>query len=165
MPQPFKVLHYAFLITPLLIFIAEVMLISFGLDAVIGGFCAGLEDLCGRAEMNDDDREESEWLPLSLADIKVLVNDVVSIRAKNYLHLVPVDILVRTLRVLDHQIHRAEGLSINECEHVSLRFSIHMLFVVDMYCTQQLRHANWVVALLLYKLYMCICTEWQYLQR
>lgn len=86
-------------------------------DAAIGDFCAGLENLCGRAEMNDDDREESEWLPLPLADIRVLVNDIVSIRAKNFLHLVPVDILVRTLRVLDHQIHRAEGLSINECEH------------------------------------------------
>lgn len=133
---------YGFFITPLLYLIAAIKLLSVGLDAAIGGFCAGLEDLCGRAEMNDDDRDESEWLPLALADIRILVNDIVSIRAKNFLHLVPVDILVRILRVLDHQIHRAEGLSINECEHVSLCFCTHMLLVVDMYCTQQLRYIN-----------------------
>lgn len=132
-------------------------MISVGLDAAIGDFCAGLENLCGRAEMNDDDREESEWLPLPLADIRVLVNDIVSIRAKNFLHLVPVDILVRTLRVLDHQIHRAEGLSINDCEHVSLRFCIHILLVVDMHCTQGLRYIDWILcALLPYKLYICV---------
>lgn len=146
-----------FFIIPLLCLIAAIKLISVGLDAAIGDFCAGLENLCGRAEMNDDDREESEWLPLPLADIRVLVNDIVSIRAKNFLHLVPVDILVRTLRVLDHQIHRAEGLSINECEHVSLRFCIHMLLVVDVYCTQELRYIDWITfALLPYKLYICV---------
>lgn len=79
-----------------------------------------LEDLCGRAEILSDDRNEAEWLPLPVGDVRVLVNEIMSIRAKKVLHLVPVDILVRMLRVLDHQIHRAEGLSINECEHVSL---------------------------------------------
>ncbi|CAI9784338.1 unnamed protein product [Fraxinus pennsylvanica] len=32
--------------------------------------------------------------------------------------MVPEPILLRTLKVLDHQIHRAEGLSFDECEHV-----------------------------------------------
>ena len=33
------------------------------------------------------------------------------------LNLVPENLLVRLLRVLDHQFHRVEGLSANECEH------------------------------------------------
>ncbi|CAI9760540.1 unnamed protein product [Fraxinus pennsylvanica] len=32
--------------------------------------------------------------------------------------MAPEPILLRTLKVLDHQIHRAEGLSFDECEHV-----------------------------------------------
>lgn len=90
------------------------------LDATIGSFSELVEDFCGRAEVFSDDRDEAEWLSLPLSDIKVLVNEIMSIRAKRLLHLVPVGILVRLLRVLDHQIHRAEGLSMIECEHVSL---------------------------------------------
>ncbi|KAF7803063.1 sister chromatid cohesion protein SCC2 isoform X1 [Senna tora] len=86
-------------------------------DAIIGRFRESLEDLCGKAELFNDDRDEAEWLPLSLSDLKKLVNEIVSIRAKKLLHLVPVDILVRLLKVLDHQIHRAEGLSIEECDN------------------------------------------------
>lgn len=94
----------------------------FGVDAAVGGFCEMLGDLCSRAEILGDDHDESEWLSLPVADMRMLVNEIMSIRAKNFLHFVPVDILLRLLRVLDHQIHRAEGLSINECEHVSLQF-------------------------------------------
>ena len=79
-----------------------------------------VDNFCGRAEIFSDDRDEAEWLYLPLSDIRNLVNEIMSIRAKRLLHLVPVDILVRLLRVLDQQIHRAEGLSINNCEHVSL---------------------------------------------
>jgi cohesin loading factor subunit SCC2 len=79
-----------------------------------------MEDFCGRAEIPTDDRDEAEWLSLPLSDLRMVVNEIMSIRAKKLLHLVPVDILVRLLRVLDHQIHRAEGLSIDDCEHVSL---------------------------------------------
>jgi cohesin loading factor subunit SCC2 len=79
-----------------------------------------MEEFCGRAEIPTDDRDEAEWLSLPLSDLRMLVNEIMSIRAKKLLHLVPVDILVRLLRVLDHQIHRAEGLSIEDCEHVSL---------------------------------------------
>ena len=89
-------------------------------DATIGNFSEMLEDFCGRAEIPSDDRDEAEWLSMPLADLKILVNEIISIRAKKLLNLVPVDILVRLLRVLDHQIHRAEGLSVDECEHVSL---------------------------------------------
>ncbi|KAL3526568.1 hypothetical protein ACH5RR_011224 [Cinchona calisaya] len=86
-------------------------------DAAIGGFSEMLEGICGRSEVLSDDRDEAEWLPLTVGDLRMVVNEILSIRAKKILHLVPVDILSRFLRVLDHQIHRAEGLSINECEH------------------------------------------------
>ncbi|KAJ6371248.1 hypothetical protein OIU77_001700 [Salix suchowensis] len=86
-------------------------------DATIGSFCDMLEDFCGRAEVPGDDREEAEWLSLPVADLRKLVNEIVSIRAKKLLNLIPIEVLVRLLRVLDHQIHRAEGLSIDECEH------------------------------------------------
>lgn len=33
--------------------------------------------------------------------------------------MVPMDVLSKTLKILDHQIHRAEGLSIDDCENVS----------------------------------------------
>ncbi|KAK9699362.1 hypothetical protein RND81_08G169500 [Saponaria officinalis] len=57
------------------------------------------------------------------------------------LHLVPVNILVRLLKVLDNQIHRAEGLSMDECENsdsdVSLILcaleSIHAALAVMVY--------------------------------
>ncbi|XP_062151070.1 sister chromatid cohesion protein SCC2 [Alnus glutinosa] len=86
-------------------------------DATIGSFSELMEEFCGRAEIPTDDRDEAEWLSLPLSDLRMLVNEIMSIRAKKLLHLVPVDILVRLLRVLDHQIHRAEGLSIEDCEH------------------------------------------------
>ncbi|XP_015879861.3 sister chromatid cohesion protein SCC2 [Ziziphus jujuba] len=86
-------------------------------DATIRSFSELVEDLCGRAEIFSDDRDEAEWLSLPLSDLRMLVNEIMSVRGKRLLHLVPVDILVRLLRVLDHQVHRAEGLSINECEH------------------------------------------------
>ncbi|GFQ01435.1 nipped-b-like protein [Phtheirospermum japonicum] len=87
-------------------------------DAAIAGFCEMLEDICGRAEIICDDRDEPEWVPLIQADLKALVNEIMSIRSKNLLHMVPVDILSRTLKVLDHQIHRAEGLSIDDSENL-----------------------------------------------
>ncbi|GKV08789.1 hypothetical protein SLEP1_g20372 [Rubroshorea leprosula] len=86
-------------------------------DAVVGKFCEMLEDFCSRAEIPSDDQNEVEWVSLPVSDVRMLVNEIISIRSKKLLHLVPVDILVRLLRVLDHQIHRAEGLSIEESEH------------------------------------------------
>ncbi|KAG2715540.1 hypothetical protein I3760_03G083100 [Carya illinoinensis] len=86
-------------------------------DATIRSFCELLEDFCGRAEIPSDDRDEAEWLSVPLSDLRMLVAEIMSIRAKKLLHLVPVDALVRLFKVLDHQIHRAEGLSIDECEH------------------------------------------------
>ncbi|RDX75201.1 Sister chromatid cohesion protein SCC2, partial [Mucuna pruriens] len=76
-----------------------------------------LEDLCNKSEFNGDDRDEAEWLPLPLSDLRLLVNEITSIHEKKLLHLVPVEVLVRLLKVLDHQIHRAEGLSIEECDN------------------------------------------------
>ncbi|KAF2299331.1 hypothetical protein GH714_031594 [Hevea brasiliensis] len=78
-------------------------------DATIGSFCDVLEDFCGRSEI-------------------MVMNGV---KQNGY-------ILVRLLRVLDNQIHRAEGLSVDECEHdsdaVSLVFcaleSIHAALAV-----------------------------------
>ncbi|KAJ9173210.1 hypothetical protein P3X46_016372 [Hevea brasiliensis] len=107
-------------------------------DATIGSFCDVLEDFCGRSEIMGDERGEAEWLSVPASDVRMLVNEIMSIRSKKLLHLVPVDILVRLLRVLDNQIHRAEGLSVDECEHdsdaVSLVFcaleSIHAALAV-----------------------------------
>lgn len=88
-------------------------------DNTLANTCEFLEDFCGRAEIVDDDRDESEWLALPLTDLRMLVNEIMSIRSKKLLHLVPLDTLTRLLKVLDNQIHRAEGLSVEECEHVS----------------------------------------------
>ncbi|XP_058080840.1 sister chromatid cohesion protein SCC2 isoform X2 [Magnolia sinica] len=86
-------------------------------DGIVGGFCEMLEDFCGRAETTNDDLDEGEGPSLPLADIKLLVNEIMSIRGKKILHLVPVDALVRLLNVLDRQIHQGQGLSIDENEN------------------------------------------------
>ncbi|KAE9612620.1 putative chromatin regulator PHD family [Lupinus albus] len=86
-------------------------------DAYIGRFREVLEDLCSKAECNNDDRDEEEWLSVPLSDLRMLVNEIMSIREKKLLHLVPVEFLVRLLKVLDHQIHRAEGLSIEDLDN------------------------------------------------
>ncbi|TXG57919.1 hypothetical protein EZV62_015748 [Acer yangbiense] len=85
-------------------------------DATVRSFCDMLEDFCGRAEIPSDDRDDTECLSLPIADLRMLVNEIMTIRAKKLLHFVSVDILVRVLRVLDQQIHRAEGLSVDERE-------------------------------------------------
>lgn len=95
--------------------------------AYIERFREFLEDLCNKSEFNSDDRDEAEWLPLPLTDLRLLVNEITSIREKKLLHLVPVEVLVRLLKVLDHQIHRAEGLSIEECDNVSSIFNSFVL--------------------------------------
>ncbi|KAJ7974325.1 Sister chromatid cohesion protein [Quillaja saponaria] len=112
-------------------------------DSIIGSFSDFLEGLCSRAEILSDDRDEAEWLSLPLSDLRKLVTEIMSIRARKLLHLVPVDILVRLIRVLDHQIHRAEGLSIDECENsdsevvssiLSALESIHAALAVMGFC-------------------------------
>lgn len=109
--------------------------VLFSLDAAIQSFCEMLEDFCGRATIPTEDQNEPEWLSLPVADIRMLVNEIMSIRAKKLLHLVSVDVLVRLLQVLDHQIHRAEGLSIDERVHVS--YSDNFLLVVLVVCDCQ----------------------------
>ncbi|KAK4733728.1 hypothetical protein R3W88_007989 [Solanum pinnatisectum] len=104
-------------------------------DAVAAGFCEMLEDFCGRAEIFSDEREEREFLAVSVADLKVVLREITSIRAKKALNSIPVDNLVRFLRVLDHQIHRAEGLSINDCEHMDAEV------VSSIFCALESIHA------------------------
>lgn len=98
---------------------------------MVGRFCDFLEDFCSRAEIPGEERDESEWLQLPTSDIRMVVKEVLSIQEENLLYQVPVDFLVRLLKVLDHQIHRAEGLSIDESENVSqsLFDSTHQLEV------------------------------------
>lgn len=103
------------------------------LDAAIESFCEMLEDFCGRAEVPTDDLNDSELLSLPVADVRKVVNEILSLRTKKLLHLVSVDILVRLLRVLDHQIHRAEGLSVYEHEHVSCTVMISPLLLWCVY--------------------------------
>lgn len=85
-------------------------------DAIIGRFCDILEDFCSKAEIPGEERDEAEWLQLPSSDIRMVVKEILSLQEEKLLYLVPVDFLVRLLTVLDHQIHRAEGLSI-ECEN------------------------------------------------
>ncbi|CAN0857845.1 Sister chromatid cohesion protein SCC2, partial [Linum grandiflorum] len=88
-------------------------------DAIIRNFCDALEDFCAKSEVPSDDQEEVEWLAVPASDVRLLVNEIMMIRGKKLLHLVPLEALVRLLRILDHQIHRAEGLSVDQCDHVS----------------------------------------------
>ncbi|CAA7031303.1 unnamed protein product [Microthlaspi erraticum] len=81
-------------------------------ESIIQNFCEMLEDFCSRAEVPGDDRDEAEWSSVPVDEVRVLVNELMTIRSKMLLHMVPVDILSRLLHTLDHQIHRAEGLSI-----------------------------------------------------
>uniref|UniRef100_A0A7N0VN42 Sister chromatid cohesion protein n=1 Tax=Kalanchoe fedtschenkoi TaxID=63787 RepID=A0A7N0VN42_KALFE len=83
-------------------------------DATISKFCEVLEDFCGKAEVENDDQDEAEWLSVPTNDLRIIVNEIISIRSKKIIHMVPVDTLVRLLSVLDHQIHGAEGISIDD---------------------------------------------------
>ncbi|KAJ4912098.1 PHD finger family protein [Raphanus sativus] len=85
-------------------------------ESIIKSFCEMLEDFCGKAEVPGDDRNDAEWSSMPVDEVRVLVTELMTIRSKMLLHMVPVDILSRLLHTLDHQIHRAEGLSINS-EH------------------------------------------------
>ncbi|CAH8386778.1 unnamed protein product [Eruca vesicaria subsp. sativa] len=82
-------------------------------ESIVKSCCEILEDFCGKAEVPGDDRNEAEWSSVPVHDIRVLVTELMTIRSKMLLHMVPVDILSRLLHTLDHQIHRAEGFSIN----------------------------------------------------
>ncbi|CAL1392291.1 unnamed protein product [Linum trigynum] len=86
-------------------------------DATIRNFCDILEEFLCKAEVANDERDEVEWLALPASDIRLLVNDIMLLRGKKLLHLVPLEALVRLLRILDHQIHRAEGISIDQLDH------------------------------------------------
>ncbi|KZV25012.1 nipped-B-like protein [Dorcoceras hygrometricum] len=104
-------------------------------DAAVAGFGEMLEDLCGRAEGFGEDRDEAELIPLPFAELKALTNEILSMRAKKVLHMVRIDLLSRTLKVLDHQIHRAEGLSINYSDHLDADV------VSSIYCSLESIHA------------------------
>lgn len=86
-------------------------------NQVLKRFCMMVNDFCGRAEVENDENNESEWLHMSVSDIRTVLNEVLSVKAKNALHLVPGDILERLLKVLDNQIHHSVGLSMIECEN------------------------------------------------
>ncbi|KAL9669245.1 hypothetical protein QQ045_006788 [Rhodiola kirilowii] len=83
-------------------------------DATINKFCEVLADFCGKAEVENDDQDQAEWSSVPTNDLEIIVNEIISIRSKNIIHVVPVDTLVRLLRVLDHQIHGAEGISVDD---------------------------------------------------
>ncbi|KAI3938536.1 hypothetical protein MKX01_030829 [Papaver californicum] len=83
-------------------------------DGIIRGYSERLEELCSRAEILNEDQDEADAQLLSSTDLKILVNDTMTIRGKKILHLVPLDILVKLLSVLDLQIRAAEGVSVDE---------------------------------------------------
>ncbi|KAI3987759.1 hypothetical protein MKX01_028493, partial [Papaver californicum] len=87
-------------------------------DGIIRSYSERLEELCSRSDnLNEDqDQDEADAQLLSSTDLKILVNDTMTVRGKKILHLIPLDILVRLLSVLDLQIRAAEGVSIDENE-------------------------------------------------
>ncbi|KAJ0980187.1 hypothetical protein J5N97_008442 [Dioscorea zingiberensis] len=85
-------------------------------QGLIYSFCEMVEDFCGRAELTDDGNG-SEVSLLPLADIKLLVNEIMSIRAKKVLQLIPLNILLRLINVLDRQIQWGQGLSLDGNEY------------------------------------------------
>ncbi|KAF9601656.1 hypothetical protein IFM89_021178, partial [Coptis chinensis] len=88
-------------------------------NGIVECFHEVVEELCSRVECLNEDQDEADAQPMSSTDLKMLVSEIMSIRAKKFMHLVPVDILVRLLNVLDRQICFAEGLSIDDNENVS----------------------------------------------
>lgn len=79
------------------------------------------EDFCGRAEIPDD-AEGAEVSSIPLTDIKTLLNQIMSIRSKKVLQLIPLNTLVRLINILDRQIQCAQGLSIDGNDNVSFFF-------------------------------------------
>lgn len=77
-----------------------------------------VEDFCGRDEIPDD-ADGGDWLSIPLNDVKVLVNEITTVRSKRILHEVPMDIFTRLLHVIDRQIRCSQGLSIDVKENVS----------------------------------------------
>ncbi|KAF9624141.1 hypothetical protein IFM89_008079 [Coptis chinensis] len=86
-------------------------------NGIVECFCEVVEELCSRVECLNEDQDEADAQPMSSTDLKMLVSEIMSIRAKKFMHLVPVDILVRLLNVLDRQIRFAECLSIDDNEN------------------------------------------------
>ncbi|PKA59771.1 hypothetical protein AXF42_Ash011895 [Apostasia shenzhenica] len=80
-------------------------------EDLVCGFCEMVEDFCGKAELADDiGGYEGQSVPLS--DIKKLMNEIISARAKKILQLVPLETLLRLINVLDQQIQCGQGLSV-----------------------------------------------------
>ena len=77
-----------------------------------------VEDFCGKTEIPDDG-DGGDWLSIPLGDVKVLVNEITSVRSKRILHEVPMDTVTRLLDVIDRQIRYSQGLSIDVKENVS----------------------------------------------
>ncbi|KAF9603137.1 hypothetical protein IFM89_033973 [Coptis chinensis] len=88
-------------------------------NGIVECFCEVVEELCSRVECLNEDQDEADAQPMSSTDLKMLVSEIMSIRAKKIMHLVPVDILVRLLNVLDHQIRFVEG---EEDEEADVKF-------------------------------------------
>ncbi|KAK9118958.1 hypothetical protein Scep_017051 [Stephania cephalantha] len=97
-------------------------------DGIIRCFVEVVEEVCRRVEAPNEDQDEADAPLLSSSDLKLVTEEIMSICAKKILHLVPVNILVRLLSVLDRHIRLAEGLSIDDNENfdsdvVSMVFS------------------------------------------
>ncbi|PWZ07367.1 Thioredoxin-like protein HCF164, chloroplastic [Zea mays] len=77
-------------------------------------FCEVVEDFCGKTEIPEDGNC-GDWLSIPLGDVKVLVNEITSVRSKRILHEVPMDTVTRLLDVIDRQI-RYSQVSMNKVE-------------------------------------------------
>ncbi|AQK78355.1 Phytoene synthase chloroplastic [Zea mays] len=59
-----------------------------------------VEDFCGKTEIPDNG-DGGDWLSIPLGDVKVLMNEITSVRSKRILHEVPMDTVTRLLDVID----------------------------------------------------------------
>ncbi|KAI3749231.1 hypothetical protein L2E82_19838 [Cichorium intybus] len=66
--------------------------------------------------LDDRKEDEAEWLLFPVGNIITLVKEVISARINKILHFVPVGLLERMLKILDHHIRIAEGVTITQAE-------------------------------------------------
>ncbi|GAB2216709.1 hypothetical protein Droror1_Dr00024486 [Drosera rotundifolia] len=93
-------------------------------DAALKHFSEVLEQFLDTSEVCNEDQDDVEWSPLAISDITMLIKEIISIRVEKMLHMVSVTMLLRLLKILDRQIHHAEGLTIHDSEHSDSNFSL-----------------------------------------
>lgn len=88
-------------------------------DAVVHELCELLDDIFTRSGAFGEDEGDDAGISLSLAEMRSIEEDVVKLRSKNILQIVPLDYHVRLLSLLDQHVQRAHGREVDEDDDVS----------------------------------------------